>query len=77
MRTLKSLASLRKVGVDKVDWHDKEKNIYDEDVDVLYTFRFLGIKLFEYNKILDTKHSFDKEKGAPSVTGFRTNDSKK
>jgi len=76
MGKLKSLVSIHKRAVDKVDWHNVEKNIYDETVDSSFTVKFLGISIWVKSKDLTTEHTFEKEKTLKSPSGFKTNGSK-
>ena len=76
MGKLKSLVSIHKVSLDKVDWHNIEKNIYDEKVDTSYVIRFLGLPIWVNIKDLNTEHTFEKEKSLKLASGFKTNGSK-
>lgn len=76
MRIPKSLVSFQKEANDKVSWHNIEKNIYDETVEITYTLRILGIPIYQYPKIIITRHSFENEKTMNRVSGFKTNDPK-
>lgn len=68
---LKSLASIHRVAKDDVDWINVEKNIYDEKVDIRYTFRLFGIPLFIWKKDSDIKHNLDKETSLRKTSGFK------
>jgi hypothetical protein len=73
MKIPKSLASIQKVSTDKVSWHNIDKNIYDEEVIINYTFRLIGLPMFKWQKELITKHDFENEKSMNKVSGFKLN----
>ena len=73
---LKSLVSLQKEAKDHVVWHNLDKNIYDEIIDMKYITRFLGIPIFIWKKDIHTTHYLENEKTIKRLGGFKQGDSK-